>query len=194
MKTQKETIIMSEFSEMTKMTEEYLFCDIDDQALVEELNRVEEEIEYRKKYIEKKLEQKRNTALFKMLLSRRKKSKGLRFVSSYSDLLEVISNPINWPPRICSTNTNMRMLLLKESLNHSQRFMLTLFLLSNGVAPNLILSYYDANNSLRDESAIKSVQSLIKSYQNPTESFLLKYSSFDLHKGRWEKLNGTKVK
>jgi hypothetical protein len=149
------------------------------------------------------IESNRLRALFKKELCERKRIRPT-FEQKYNNLIEFVGDPLNWPENICSTRISrfgkrhvdarddMRRMLITPFLKHSQRFKITLFLLSNGVPPVVIQEFYDANNSLRDNSAKRSIKQLYQDYANCTNNGLdAKWCTFDLIKGRWENLNGT---
>ena len=151
-----------------------------------------------------KIETKRRRALFKRELSLRKK-RSHAFTRHYHDIVDLIGDPLRWPERICAVRCvgtaqrrhtaptdDFRRLLIAPNLKHAPRFKLTLFLLSNGIPPQMILDFYQANGSLRDISAQRSVESLTKSYcasKMPTT-----FVSFDLTRGRWEDMNGVALR
>jgi hypothetical protein len=158
------------------------------------------------------IETKRRRALFKRELSNRKKRSSV-FKRCYNDIVDLVGDPLQWPEYICSVRRclrptegclrptgrwrhvgqadDFRRLLIKPNLKHAQRFKLTLFLLSNGIHPKIIMDFYNANGSLRDVSARRSVESLMKSYLDST--IPLSFISFDLTRGRWENMRGDKM-
>ncbi len=145
------------------------------------------------------IETKRRRALFKKELSLRKRTSP-HFSRHYEDIVDLIGDPLQWPEHICSVRRtkmcskhvgqieDFRRLLITPCIKHPQRFKLTLFLLSNGVPADIILDFYKANGSLRDESAERSVKALTKAYCNRTLS--TDFVSFDLTRARWENLRG----
>jgi hypothetical protein len=130
------------------------------------------------------IETKRRRALFKKELSLRKRTSP-HFSRHYEDIVDLIGDPLQWPEHICSVR---RTKMCSKHVGHPQRFKLTLFLLSNGVPADIILDFYKANGSLRDESAERSVKALTKAYCNRTLS--TDFVSFDLTRARWENLRG----
>lgn len=136
----------------------------------------------------------KNKAYYKRELSQRKKNvKG--FTKIFDLLSDLLGNPLNWNELICSLNNSidMRRLLLKPNLKHKERFILTLFLLTNGIDPLIIKEYYITNNSLRDDSARKSVYCLIDRYDSD-ENFMNNFYSFSLVENNYMYLNNKKKK
>ena len=147
------------------------------------------------------VETKKRRAYFRRELSLRKK-RSQRFTRAYQSIADLIGDPLSWPETICAVRENgvrrrhtdqkedFRRLFISENLKHGERFKLTLFLLGNGVPPNLIEEFYASNNSLRDESASRSVASMISQYKSLSEETRNKWASFDLIRMRWEYFNG----
>ena len=141
----------------------------------------------------------RSRALYKRTLSIKKRCSD-RFARAFDALTIATGDPLNWPEHICAErkgrqaheSEDFRRLLLKSHLKHGERFKLTLFLLSNGVAPWIIKEYYRANCSLRDESAERSVAAMIDEFGSPTSDKWKAWTSFDLVTRRWEKMAGDK--
>ncbi len=146
------------------------------------------------------IETRRIRATWKLLLRKRKKSGGRSWVQAYQDIVDIVGSPLTWPEHICSERIHnkqrvrnsrehdMRFLLLQKNLRYGQRFYLSLFLVSNGVNPVMIMQYFQENGSLKYD-AVKSIQAMFEEYKQRSEKSREWYS-FDLTNGQWETMDG----
>ena len=151
------------------------------------------------------IETNRIRATWKLLLKKRMRQGGRPWITAYRNIVDIVGSPLNWAEHICSERysrsgkivrnnpqKDLRFLLLQRGLRYNQRFCLSLFLVSNGVNPLLVLEYFKVNKSIK-EDAFKSIEAMFNSYTNRDEN-ARKWYSYDLINKRWENMNGEKIR
>ncbi len=144
-------------------------------------------------------------AKWKLLLKKRMRQGTQQWTRAYKNIVDIVGSPLQWPEHICSERFNsrgeivrnhpekdLRVLLLKRGLRYNQRFCLSLFLISNGVNPVLVMEYFKINQSIK-EDAYGSIQAMFDTYSRRDEKSRHWYS-YDLINKRWENMNGEKMR
>lgn len=110
-----------------------------------------------------------------------------------ADLLEEIQDIVGdmkhpdgrnrWPLHL------QQMFLSQSELSYAQRFELTMFLVGNGLNPDIVKEWYKLRGMVKDRVKMRHVNSIIDAMQNP-QGNALRWKYYDLHNTKWTHIDG----